>query len=109
MNKVSPLSVSIVICCHNSAKRLPDTLKHLLIQEVPDNLQWEVIVVDNVSTDNTAQVARSLWPDDAPAPLQVVSEPEPGLSNARKRGFMEAKYELVSFVDDENWLAPDWV
>ena len=109
MNKISSLSVSVVICCYNSETRLPETLRHLVEQEVPEGISWEVIVVDNASTDNTAQVARSLWPDDAPAPMRVVSEPEPGLSHARKRGFMEAKHELVSFVDDDNWLAPDWV
>lgn len=103
------MNVSIVICCYNSAPRLPETIQHLLAQEVPDGLLWEVIVVDNACTDNTAQVARSLWPDDAPAPLRVVSEPEPGLSNARRKGFEVAQYELVSFVDDDNWVAPDWV
>lgn len=103
------LNVSIVICCYNSAARLPETIRHLLAQEVPDGLLWEVIVVDNACTDNTAQVARSLWPLDAPAPLRVISEPEPGLSNARRKGFEVAQYELVSFVDDDNWVASNWV
>jgi len=102
-------NVSIVICCFNSASRLPETIKHLMAQKVPDGLKWEVIVVDNASTDNTAQVARSLWPGDAPAPLRIVSEPKPGISHARRRGFDEARYELISFIDDDNWVAPNWV
>ena len=48
------LGVSIVICCHNSAKLLPRTLEHLRAQEVDSTIPWEVIVVDNASTDNTA-------------------------------------------------------
>lgn len=101
--------VTIVICSYNGALRLPETLKHLLVQDVPEDISWEVVVVDNASTDDTARVARSLWPVTFPVPLRVVSEPERGLSNARKRGITEARHELVSFLDDDNWVAPNWV
>lgn len=103
------LGVSVVICCYNSALRLPETLKHLLLQDVPHGLPWEVIIVDNASTDNTREAARSLWPKEPIVPLRIVYEPRPGLMNARKRGLGEAKYEFVCFVDDDNWLAPNWV
>lgn len=101
--------VSIVICCHNSAKRLPPTLAHLASQRDCDGIPWEVIVVDNASQDETAQVALELWPKDAPAPLRVVHEPRLGLSYARQRGLTEAQYEIVSFIDDDNWVTPNWV
>ncbi len=103
------LGVSIVICCYNSAQRLPVTLAHLAAQQVKEKLLWEVIVVDNASTDTTSQVALELWPPDAPASLRVICEPELGLSHARYRGLAEAKYEIVSFVDDDNWVCPEWV
>jgi glycosyltransferase involved in cell wall biosynthesis len=67
-----------------------------------------VLVVDNASTDGSAEVARRCWPADASAALRVVSEPALGLSNARRRAFSSARYELVSFVDDDNWVDPDW-
>ncbi len=101
--------VSIVICCHNSAGRLKPTLEHLKRQVVPPGLAWEVLVIDNASTDDTARVAPGLWNDDKAAPLRVVAEPKMGLSNARARGFAEARFDLVSFVDDDNWVAPGWV
>lgn len=50
--------VSIVICCYNSASRLPETLQHIAEQEVAANISWEVIVVDNASTDNTQEIAK---------------------------------------------------
>lgn len=102
-------SVSIVICCHNSAKRLPSTLAHLAAQKDCDGIPWEVIVVDNASKDDTAKVALSCWPKSAPAPLKVVHEPRLGLAFARERGFSESRYEVVSFIDDDNWVYPDWV
>jgi cellulose synthase/poly-beta-1,6-N-acetylglucosamine synthase-like glycosyltransferase len=103
------LGVSVVICCHNSAKLLPNTLAHLKRQRISATLEWEIVVVDNGSTDGTESIARQCWGDDGPAPLRVVSEPRLGLSYARERAFEEAQYELVSFIDDDNWVAPGWV
>ncbi len=103
------LGVSVVICCHNSAKRLPPTLAHLAAQRDCDGIPWEVIVIDNASQDETAKVAVEAWSKNAPAPLRVVHEPRLGLTFARLRGFAEARYEIVSFIDDDNWVCPDWV
>lgn len=101
--------VSIVICCYNSESRLAPTLEHIKKQVVSAGIPWEVIIVDNASTDNTAQTALDLWGNFSGMHLRVVSEPKQGLCNARVKGFQEAKYEFVSFVDDDNWLQEDWV
>jgi len=106
--ETAPLGVSIVVCCYNSASRLPRTLAHLRDQKVSGAVPWEVIVVDNASTDDTAAVARSCW-RNAAAPLRVIHEPRPGQKFARERGVAEARYEFISFADDDNWLADDWV
>ncbi|MGF2076073.1 glycosyltransferase, partial [Enterococcus casseliflavus] len=53
--------VSVVVCSHNGADRLPGTLAHLASQRVTRDLLWEVIVIDNASTDDTAGVARRHW------------------------------------------------
>jgi glycosyltransferase involved in cell wall biosynthesis len=106
---IDVVGVSVVICCYNSASRLQQTLRHLAAQVVPPGLCWEIVVVDNASADNTAAIARQLWPVDAPVPLRIVHEPTPGLSHARCRGFSVARYEFVSFIDDDNWVCPDWV
>jgi glycosyltransferase involved in cell wall biosynthesis len=99
--------LSIVICCHNGASRLPDTLEYLKAQEAP-GIPWEVLLIDNASSDDTASAAQSCW-NGGPAPLRIVSEPRLGTRYARERGFAEAKYSLIGFVDDDNWLAPNWV
>jgi glycosyltransferase involved in cell wall biosynthesis len=41
--------------------------------------------------------------------LRVVAEPQPGLSHARVKAFHEARYDIISFIDDDNWVSPDWV
>ena len=103
------LGVSIVVCCHNSAKRLPNTLAHIANQKIPDDVSCEVIVVDNASTDGSAALAQELWPRTSRIPLRVVEELQLGLSFARHRGIIEARYELVSLIDDDNWAYPEWV
>jgi glycosyltransferase involved in cell wall biosynthesis len=101
--------VSIVICCYNSSQRLPRTLEHLAAQQVPSGLDWEVLVIDNASTDDTSGAAFAAWSASAPAPIRVVAEPRAGTGYARRRGFDEAKYEIVSFIDDDNWACNNWV
>ena len=103
------LGVSILICCHNSAQRIPDTLRHLSAQKVPESVKWEVVVIDNASTDKTELAAVSCWPKNASAPIRVVREPRVGLNFARMCGIAVATYEFISFIDDDNWVCVDWV
>ena len=102
------VGISVVVCCHNSAPRLPATLAHLLRQEDP-GVPWEVVLVDNASTDDTAAAAMRLWLGPSPAPLSVVPEPRLGLTNARLKGITASRYEFIIFVDDDNWLGPTYL
>ena len=101
--------VTVILCCHNSSANLPRTIEHLATQVVRENVPWEVLVVDNASTDGTTSLARELWPRQSPVPFKVVQEPQLGLAHARARGIAEARYELLTFVDDDNWLCPNWI
>jgi cellulose synthase/poly-beta-1,6-N-acetylglucosamine synthase-like glycosyltransferase len=66
-------------------------------------------VVDNASTDDTAQAALRLWPEGAAAHLRVLNEPKLGLGQARLTGTQFASHEIVSFLDDDNWVSDDWL
>lgn len=101
--------VSVVVCCYNSEKRLPETLEHLGAQKA-DDIPWEIIIVDNASKDKTAEVAASLLKEHCKdIAHKVVHEPEPGLSFARTKGVEEAQYEIILFVDDDNWLCDTYI
>ena len=106
---MAPTGISVVICSYNGAALLPGVLEHLTRQEAAEGVNWEVILVDNASTDNTAQVARQCWPAQTSVPLRVVAEPRLGLSYAKQRGIAESCYEFVAFLDDDSWLSPQWV
>lgn len=102
--------VSIVICCYNGASRLPETIRHIARQSVPSEIPWEFIFIDNVSTDNSAVITKSIWEENnSPTLLRVIQEPTPGLSHARLKGFESAKYNFIIMCDDDNWLQQDYV
>jgi hypothetical protein len=99
--------LSLIVRSGDGTSRLPAALAHLKAQ-APTIVPWEVLLVDNASTDDTAKVALSCW-GEGPVPLRVVPEPRRGRQSATERGLKEARYEFVGFVDDDNWVAPDWV
>src|SRR5262245_41018784 len=102
--------VSVIVCCYNSADRLPETLKHIAMQNVPDSILWEVIIVNNNSTDETEKVAISEWSRyHLSVPFKVVNESKPGLNFARKKGVENAGFSLLLFCDDDNWLDEDYL
>ena len=93
--------VSVVICSHNSrVDHLRRTLESIARQTLPRE-SVELVVVDNASTSP---------PDLGPTPWgRVVPEPALGLTNARLRGFREARAPLVVMVDDDNVLSPGYL
>jgi glycosyltransferase involved in cell wall biosynthesis len=105
-----PEGISIILCCHNSSKLLPQTLKYLANLIRPGDAAMELIVVDNASEDDTAAVARKLWKQNkSPFPASFVTETTPGLVYARRRGVAESHYAYLLFVDDDNHLQNDYV
>lgn len=102
--------ISVILCCYNSAKRLPETLAYLAKQKVQDTLKWEVVIVNNNSSDNTVLIAKSLWNDlKTSTPLIIVDEFESGLAFAREKGISQAKYDILVWCDDDNWLCDNYV
>ncbi|MBP0000192.1 MAG: hormogonium polysaccharide biosynthesis glycosyltransferase HpsE [Cyanobacteria bacterium SID2] len=104
----SPLNFTVAICTYNGEHRLPSVLDRLCLcaKETPDSLTWEILVIDNASTDNTPQVV-----DDYQnkLPIRQVCETQRGLAFARHRAILEAKGEFVGFLDDDNLPETDWV
>ncbi|MCO5287706.1 MAG: glycosyltransferase family 2 protein [Chitinophagaceae bacterium] len=104
------MDVSVIICCHNSAALLPETLRHLSLQKVNKNLNWEIIIVNNNSNDETTIVACTIMKElGLSEKLIIVDEPQPGQIHARRKGVMAAKGEYLIFCDDDNWLYEDYV
>lgn len=99
--------VSVVISTYNRAGELAGALESVLSQEA-GGVEYEVILVDNNSTDHTRAVADALvarYPDR----LRYLFEPRQGLSYGRNTGIAAARGPIVAFTDDDVRVAPDWV
>lgn len=102
--------VSVVICCYNSSKRIEKTLIALANQVFTIDVDWEVILIDNNSSDDIHQTATNIWNGlYTGIDFSIYKEPQAGLGFARKRGIDSAKYDYVLFCDDDNWLAANYV
>lgn len=98
MNKSRP-AISVVIPAYNEEEYLPSCLASFQKQTFKD---FEIIVVDNNSTDKTAQIAKSFG-------AKVVREKKQGLIAARERGFKEAKAEIIARTDADSIVSPNWL
>ncbi|MFI5371420.1 MAG: glycosyltransferase family 2 protein [Candidatus Eisenbacteria bacterium] len=99
-------AVSVVICTRNRAAVLPLALA--CYPRLVVSFPWELIVVDNGSTDPTLQVLES-FAAQVPFPVRVIGEQRKGLSRARNRGWREARAEIVVFTDDDCYPQPDFL
>ena len=104
------VGVSFLVCTYNGASRIGETLRCLARQAVGPEVQWEVVFVDNASTDGTAELARQAWEQlGAPAPLHMLQEPRPGKQHALETALRHVQYRYTCIVDDDNRLAPDYL
>lgn len=100
--------ISIVVCTFNGKSRLSSCLKSLVSQEVAP--EYEIIVVDNASTDGTSEYANDFFNmPKLSTSWSIVNEPKPGLVHARLAGLHAAQYDWVLFCDDDNVLFPDFL
>lgn len=99
-------SLTIAICTRNRAGILQRTLRSLQGVEPPDGVDWEVLVINNGSTDDTADV---LGRTMSGLPLRSVNEDRVGLSNARNRAVEEAQGEYIIWIDDDVQLCEDFL
>jgi glycosyltransferase involved in cell wall biosynthesis len=91
--------ISVVIPCFNEERYLPRCLASLKKQTFTD---FEVIVVDNNCSDNTAEIAKTYG-------ARVVKETVQGMIPARERGFSEARAEIIARTDADSILPPTWL
>src|SRR5690606_34883900 len=102
--------ITVLICTHNGANNLSETLKHLSLQEFNKNIPCEIILVVNASTDNSKEVAQTVWKKfNGNIPLIIASEPKKGKENAVDKGFEMANYQYVIICDDDNWLDKNYI
>jgi len=102
------MDLSVVICTHNRATKLTSALEHLQSLVAPGDISWEIVVVDNGSTDNTPAIIAAVAARTG-LPIRYVYEGHPGLGAARNAGTSESTGEIIAFTDDDVFPAVDWL
>lgn len=97
--------LSIIICTYNRQKFIGECLACLSRQTLAFQA-WEVIIVDNNSTDHTGQMVKDFLAKNQQLPFRYVFENRKGLSFARNRGIEEAKGDIITFIDDDAEAVP---
>ncbi|MCU1527316.1 MAG: glycosyl transferase family 2 [Frondihabitans sp.] len=97
--------VSVVVCTRDRADQLTTCLDRLVDLNYPN---LEIVVVDNASTDDATRRLVEARAASDPR-LRYISEPQPGLSNARNRGLAVARGTYVAFTDDDVWVDRWWI
>lgn len=102
--------ITVAICTYNGQDRLGKVLEELSYQFIPNNMSWEILVVDNNSQDNTQKCVsdyQKKW--IGKISLRYTFEPKQGLAFARQHAVEQAQGKLVGFVDDDNFPSRNWL
>jgi glycosyltransferase involved in cell wall biosynthesis len=102
----SVCDISLVICTLNRAARLAQTLKRVFA--IRSQLNWELIVADNGSTDRTSAVVQECAAA-CDRTVRLIYIPDRGVSHARNAGWQSAKSDIVAYIDDDCYPAEDYV
>lgn len=108
LRPLDPCDVSVVICTYNRAELLAQAIASLAVQTVPESFRFEVLVVDDGSTDSTQSVIMDLA-QTCRFPIRYVRDAGNGVAAARNRGVAEARGRWVAFFDDDQIAERDWL
>src|SRR4051812_23216857 len=102
------MDLSVVICTRNRGARLDSALEHIQSLTAHPNMNWEIVVVDNGSTDDTADVIAAVAARTSIS-IRYVFEGHRGSGAARNAGIINSTGQIVAFTDDDVFPAPDWL
>lgn len=102
------MQITTILCTHNRCQSLARALDSLTASILPENTEWEVLVVDNNSSDQTEAVVKDFC-CRYPGRFRYLFEPQQGKSYALNAGIREARGNVLAFVDDDVTVEPMWL
>ena len=102
------MKITVILCTYNRCGELTKALSSVTASTVPNSTEWEVLVVDNNSTDQTPAVVEE-YSRRHPGRVRYLFEPRPGKSNALNTGIEKARGNILAFMDDDVTVEPMWL
>jgi len=100
--------ISLIVCTYNRDKYIGEMLMRIAGESYPPE-RYEIVLVDNNSTDRTADCCKAFAGSHPEIHFRYILEREQGLSNARNRGIREARGDILVFLDDDAFVAPGYL
>lgn len=100
--------ITVILCTFNRCKDLAKALASVSGSVIPAGIEWEVLVVDNNSTDQTHEVVEEFCRLQ-PGRFRYMFEPQPGKSCALNAGIRESRGHILAFMDDDVTVEPTWL
>src|SRR5262245_52428129 len=100
--------ITVILCTYDRARILERALESAAALVLPSSIEWEVLVVDNNSTDQTQSVIADFC-RRYPGRFRYLFEAQQGLCHARNAGVREARGEIIAFMDDDAMAEPGWL
>lgn len=102
------MDISIIICTYNRADKLSTALESIVKQEMSEQIAYEVVVVDNNSSDNTREVLKK-FEDRFPQIFHYFFEKRQGKRYALNTGIKKAQGQILAFADDDAVMDNHWI
>jgi glucosyl-dolichyl phosphate glucuronosyltransferase len=102
------MKIAVILCTYNRCRSLEKALDSIVASILPESVEWDVLVVDNNSHDETRKVAQEFC-DRYPGRFRYLFEPQQGKSHALNAAIRETGAEIVAFTDDDVLVEPEWL
>jgi glucosyl-dolichyl phosphate glucuronosyltransferase len=102
------MKITVILCTYNRCRDLRTALDSVAASILPESVGWDVLVVDNNSSDQTREVVREYCAKH-PDHFKYLFEPTPGKSYALNAGIRQAAGDVLAFMDDDVTVDPNWL
>ena len=100
--------ITVILCTYNRCRSLAKALESASAIRLPESIEWEVLVVDNNSRDQTRETVKKFC-DRHPGRFRYLFEPMQGKSHALNTGIREARGDVLAFMDDDVTVDSEWL
>ncbi len=102
------MNITVILCTYNRCQNLAKALDSVAASMLPESVEWEVLVVDNNSNDQTRELVEGFC-HRYPGRFRYLFEPQQGKSYALNSGIRVSPSEILAFTDDDAIVEPDWL
>ena len=102
------MQITVILCTRNRSGSVVKTLESVALSTLSEFIEWEVLIVDNGSTDNTREVVKDIC-QRYKGVFRYLFEAKPGKSFALNSGIREARGDVLAFLDDDVTVEPTWL